>query len=173
MRRRSRSSTSAPSTATAKVAASIPPQKPSGPTSFAAQLYAIYAPSMYSAPCALLKMRVTPKMSDRPADRKNSDEAFARPLRAWSRNTSSDSLLLRRPHLPHFGVGRLHRRAVDEVEVLHGALAVLDRRLADSSPHGAPVIDGAVGDRRDGRVELEARERSDHLLRIGAARLLD
>src|SRR3954466_4626762 len=158
MRRRSSSSTSAPSTATAKVAASIPPQKPSGPPSFAAQLYAIYAPSMYSEPCAMLTMRVTPKMSDRPADRKNSDEAFARPLRAWSSNTSSDSLLLRRPHLPHFGVGRLHRRAVDEVEILHGALAVLHRGLPDPCAHGALVVDGAVRDRSDGRVQLEARE---------------
>src|SRR3954467_5669490 len=151
MRRRSRSSTSAPSTATAKVAASIPPQKPSGPPSFAAQLYAIYAPSMYSEPCAMLTMRVTPKMSDRPADRKNSDEAFARPLRAWSRNTSSDSLLLGRTHLPHFGVGGLHGRAVDEVEVLHGALAVLERGRPDPGAHGGLVVAEPVRDEAGGR----------------------
>jgi hypothetical protein len=43
----------------------------------------------------MLTMRVTPKMSDRPAARKNREDAFARPFRAWSRKTSADSLLLR------------------------------------------------------------------------------
>ena len=65
------------------------------------------------------------KISDRPADSRNSDDAFARPFRAWTSNTSSGSLLLRRPHLPHLGVARLHRRAVDVAELLHRAGAHL------------------------------------------------
>jgi hypothetical protein len=46
---------------------------------------------MYSEPCAMLTIRVTPKISDSPAERKNSDEAFARPFRPWLSRTSGDS----------------------------------------------------------------------------------
>ena len=39
---------------------------------------------MNSEPCAKLTMRVTPKISVRPAATRNSDDADARPLRNWS-----------------------------------------------------------------------------------------
>src|SRR4051812_4365209 len=121
----------------------------------------------------MLTMRVTPKISDRPADRKKSEDAFARPFKAWTNRTSSGSLLLRRPHLPHVGVGRLYRRAVDVAELLHGPGALLDRRLADPGAHRALMVDGAVHHRSCRRVHAQSRERGHHLLRVGAARLGD
>src|SRR5207237_5033827 len=127
---------------------------------------------MYSEPCAMLTMRVTPKMSDRPADRKNSDEAFARPFKAWSARTSSGSLLPR-AHLPHFGIGRLHRGAVDVFDVDHRAAALFERDLADPRPHGALVVDRAVRARPGSRVGREGGEGRADLLRLGAARLGD
>src|SRR6185295_2842891 len=128
---------------------------------------------MYSEPCAMLTMRVTPKISDRPADRKKSDEAFARPFRAWSASTSSGSLLLRRPHLPHLRVGRLHRSAVDIAEVLHRALAVLHRGLADPGAHRSLVIDAAIHDGARRRIDAQPGESGNQLLGVGAAGLLD
>src|SRR4030095_8539176 len=38
---------------------------------------------MWSEPCAKLTIRVTPKISDRPADTRNSDAAAASPFRSW------------------------------------------------------------------------------------------
>src|SRR2546423_7189146 len=108
----------------------------------------------------MLTMRVTPKMSDRPAERKKSDEALARPFRAWSARTSSGSLLPR-AQLPHFGVGRLHRGAVDVLDVDHRALALFDRDLADPGAHGALVIDCAISHRPGRRVDLQVAERRD------------
>src|SRR5207244_950556 len=125
---------------------------------------------MYSEPCAMLTMRVTPKISDSPADRKNSDEAFARPFKAWSARTSSGSLLPR-AQLPHFGIARLHRGAVDVLDVDHRALALFDRDLAHPGAHGALVIDRAISHRPGRRVDPQVGERRDQLLGIGAARL--
>ena len=51
--------------------------------------YAQYAPSMYSEPCAKLTMRVTPKISVRPAATRNSAEADDRPFSNCSRNDAS------------------------------------------------------------------------------------
>src|SRR5688500_14365542 len=121
----------------------------------------------------MFTMRVTPKISDSPAARKNSDEAFARPFRAWIRNTSIDRLLLLRPQPPHFAVRRQDRSAVDIAEIDHGALAALHRGLADPGAHGALVVDRAVLHRAGGRVELQAAERADQLLGVGAAGLGD
>src|SRR5438094_67437 len=121
----------------------------------------------------MFTMRVTPKMSDRPADKKKSDEAFARPFRAWTNRTSSGSLLLRRPQLPHFGVGRLHLRAVDVAELLHRAAALLHRGLADPGAHGALVVDGAVHHGPGRRVDAQPGESADQLLGVGAAGLGD
>src|ERR1700704_3161776 len=102
----------------------------------------------------MLTMRVTPKISDRPADRKNNDEAFARPFRPWMRTTSGDRLLLRRAHLPHFRIGGLHRRAVDVAEVGHRALPVAHRGLAHPGAHGPLVVDAPVLDRPGRRIVL-------------------
>src|SRR3954467_13722398 len=106
----------------------------------------------------MLTMRVTPKISDRPADRKKSDEAFARPFRAWRASTSSGSLLLRRPHLPDLRVGRLHRCAVDVTEILHRPLAVLDGGLAAPGPHRPLVIDPPIHDRARRRIDAQPGE---------------
>src|SRR5919201_606039 len=125
---------------------------------------------MYSEPCAMLTMGVTPKMSDRPADRKKSDEAFARPFRAWSARTSSGSLLPR-AQLPYFGIRGQDRGAVDVLDVDHGALAFLDGRLAHPGAHRALVIARAKSDRPGGRIHLQVGERADELLRVRAARL--
>src|SRR2546423_15705623 len=115
-------------------------------------------------------MRVTPKMSESPAERKNSDEAFARPFNAWSARTSSGSLLPR-AQLPYFGIGRLHRRAVDVLDLDHRAPALLHRELADPGAHGALVIDAAVGDGPGGRLDLGVGEGGVELLGVRAASL--
>src|SRR5437868_1207202 len=120
----------------------------------------------------MLTMRVTPKMSDRPADRKKSDEAFARPFRAWSARTSSGSLLPR-AQLPHLGIGGLHGGTIDVFDLGHRALTLLDGDLADPRAHRALVVDGAVGHRARGRVDLEVGEGADQLLGVCAARLGD
>src|SRR5918911_4096301 len=123
---------------------------------------------MYSEPCAMLTMRVTPKMSDRPADRKKSDEAFARPFKAWRARTSSGSLLPR-AQLPHFVVGRQHRCAIDVLDVDHRALALLDRGPAHPRAHGALVIAPAISDWPSRRIDLEIRECGDQLLGVSTA----
>src|SRR5690349_1815167 len=120
----------------------------------------------------MLTMRVTPKMSDRPAARKKREAAFARPFKAWSANTSRGSLFPR-AQLPHDVVGRLHGGAVDVLEVDHRAFAVLYGGLADPRAHRALMVDRAVGDRPGGRIYLEAGERGDQLVGISAARLGD
>src|SRR5581483_6713596 len=127
---------------------------------------------MYSEPCAMLTMRLTPKMSDSPADRKKSDEAFARPFRAWSARTSRGSLLPR-AQLPYFVIRGQDRGDVDVLDVHHRALALLYRGLADPRAHGALVIARAISDRAGRRVDLQVGEGAHQLLGIGAARLLD
>src|SRR3954464_15155789 len=100
----------------------------------------------------MLTTRVTPKMSESPADRKKSDEAFARPFKAWSARTSSGRLLPR-AQLPYLGIGGLHRGAVDVLDVHHGAAALLYRELADPRAHGGLVIDAAIGHRAGRRID--------------------
>src|ERR1051325_372202 len=135
----------------------------------------------------MLTMRETPKISERPAATKNSPEAVESPLTAWNRNALSDmaarvkpsgcdvrrerversrsgSVRLRGPELLHLGVGRQHGRAVDILDVAHGALAVLQRDLADIGTHGGLVVAGAIGERPERAVDLEARASRHHLL---------
>src|ERR1700704_998596 len=98
-------------------------------------------PSRKNEPWAKLTMRVTPKISDKPADTRNSDEAPARPLRSW---TSSAEAVTRElwqqraqergratPSAPlvagtvraHPIVGRKIARAIGVAPVNHHALA--------------------------------------------------
>ena len=51
----------------------------------------MYAPSMYSEPCAKLTTRVTPKISVRPAATRNSADAPARPFRSWAKKEARDT----------------------------------------------------------------------------------
>src|SRR3954453_199386 len=120
----------------------------------------------------MLTTRLTPKISDRPADRKKSDEALARPFKAWSARTSRGRLLPR-AQLPHFGIGGLHRGAIDVLDVGHRPLALLDGDPAHPGAHGALVIDRAVGDRPRRRIDLQIGEGADQLLGIRGARLGD
>ncbi len=92
MRLSSSVSISTPAIATATAASSTLPQKPSGPApSSPTSVYATYAPSMYSEPCAKFTTRVTPKISVSPAATRNSAEAPARPLRSCAKNDASDT----------------------------------------------------------------------------------
>src|SRR3954463_757695 len=117
-------------------------------------------------------MRVTPKMSDRPAPTRNSDEAPASPLSSWT--TKPDKSMEgaacrgsgRRAHLAHFGVGRQVLGAVEIRVVDHGADAVAVGGLADVRAHGRLVVDGAVGDLAERRQQLEAGEGGDELLGV-------
>src|SRR3954464_2772783 len=115
----------------------------------------------------MLTTRLTPKISDRPADRKKSDEALARPFKAWSARTSRGRLLPR-AQLPHFGIGGLHRGAIDVLDVGHRRDALLDGDLAHPGAHGALVIDAAVGYRPGILIHLQIGEGADVPLRFRA-----
>src|SRR5690348_17373285 len=84
---------------------------------------------MYSEPCAKLTTRVTPKISDSPEAIRNSVEALASPFRNCA--TKLATVLFGGAQLSHFGVARLHLRAVDVPEGGHDALAVLHGEASD------------------------------------------
>jgi len=73
-------------------------------------VYAHYAPSMNSEPCAKLTTRVTPKISVSPAATRNSAEAEARPFRNWRNKDARDTLAMIRGRR-HFAqsAGRIRR----------------------------------------------------------------
>src|ERR1051326_4635864 len=179
MRRRSSISTPAPSAATASAAKGTATQKP---TRGASQT-AAYMPSMYSEPWAKLTMRLTPKMSDSPAARRKSELAPASPFRncrrtaaplnpGGSRKAGLKSARLLLPQRADFLVGGLVARAVGVAPIHHHALAVLLRKLPHVGAHRRLVVDRAPHDRAEGRLHLQAFERGDELLGVGAARLL-
>jgi hypothetical protein len=70
-----------PRNPTAIAASGTLSQKPMWPESQTAR----YMPSMYSEPCAKLTIRLTPKMSERPAATRKRELAPARPFRNCSR----------------------------------------------------------------------------------------
>src|SRR5690348_11500071 len=97
---------------------------------------------MYSEPCAKLTIRVTPKISDRPADTRNSDEAAASPFRSWmTKEAKVTPRSVGGPHLPDLLVARQRVLAVDEAPVGHDALAVLEPDAADIGAHGRLVVE--------------------------------
>src|SRR6267142_5433472 len=140
---------------------------------------------MVSAPCAKFTMRVTPKISDRPAATRNSVEALASPLRSWatiedmpkiSRRASSRpsrARLFRGAKLSDFRVGRQEPRSVRIRPRGHDALAVLPGGAADVSPHGRLMVELAEDDVAERRVHLEALHRRDQLLAVQAPRSPD
>src|SRR5438105_1209064 len=72
--------------------------------------------------------------------------------------------LCRRTKLLHLIVGRHHARAVDILEIRHGALAVLERDLADVGADRRLMILGSIGERAQRTtLDLEAAESSDQL----------
>src|SRR4051794_8996312 len=139
---------------TANAASKTPPQKPRGPRpNWAISAYAMNAPSMYSEPCAKLTMRVTPKISVKPAATRNSAEAPARPFNSWTKNEARDTAgqvqfpedagpdagpkiaSVRRPQLLHLVVGWQVILAVGVAPIHHHALAILHRRAAHVGAH--------------------------------------
>src|SRR5471030_1798926 len=111
-------------------------------------------------------MRVTPKISDRPADTRNNDEAPASPFRSWMRREERVTPSVGGPHLLHLFVARQGILAVDEAPALHVALAVLDADLADKGAQGRLMVERAIGDRAERRAELQARHRRHQLLLV-------
>src|SRR5690242_12671708 len=97
-------------------------------------------PSMYSEPCAKFTIRVTPKMSDRPAATRNRVEALASPFRSWM--TNEDTLLLG-AELPHFRVARQVIRAVGVSPRRHHSLPVLHAGAAHVGAHGRLMVQSA------------------------------
>src|SRR5581483_2443835 len=126
---------------------------------------------MYSEPCAKLTTRVTPKISDSPEAIRNSVDALASPFRNCA--TKLATVLFGGTQLSHFGVARLHLRAVDVPEGGHDALAVLHGEASDVGAHRRLVVDRAIRDAAERRVDLQLLHRLDQLLRVGAARLRD
>src|SRR5690349_1249108 len=133
-------------------------------------------------------MRVTPKMSDRPAPTRKSDEAPASPLSSWTTNPDRSMAVWRpgcegrrrsrpgrsgrRAHLLHFLVGGQVLGAVEVLVVDHGAGAVAVGGLADVGTHGGLVVEGAVGDLAERCQHLQPGECGDELLGVGALGLL-
>src|ERR1700722_3548116 len=129
----------------------------------------------------MLMIRVTPKISDRPAPTRNRLDAPASPLSAWNRTASMLMTGLswcrekpvcrsfRRAHLLCFRVGRQHRGAVDIFEIDHHRLAVFERELADEGTHGRLVVAAAVDERAERTVHLEAGESIDDFGGVGRA----
>src|SRR5690606_32672620 len=125
-------------------------------------------------------MRVTPKISERPAATRNSEDASASPFRSWTIKPDKSIFLhalwskkraalrralawsIGRTHFFDFLVGRLDVGAVDIADVDHDALAVLLGQLAHVGAHGRLMIDGAIHDLAKGRFHLEAFEGLDH-----------
>src|SRR5471032_3037550 len=114
-------------------------------------------------------MRVTPKISDRPADTRNSDEAPASPFSSWMRREERVTPSVGGPHLLDLVVARQGVLAVDEAPGLHVALAVLDADLADIGAHGRLMVERAIGDRAERRAELQAGHRGHQLLLVERA----
>src|SRR5262249_58063389 len=97
--------------------------------------------------------------------RKASSGAFAHPTCARS--------LRARAQLLHLGVRREHAGAVDVLEIGHRALAALERDLADEGAHRRLVVAGAILERPERALDLEAAERRDQLVGVGRLRLGD
>src|SRR5687768_8781196 len=151
-----------PRSATPSAASGTAAQKPTKGESHTAT----YMPSMNSEPWAKLTMRVTPKMSDSPAARRNSELAPASPFRNCSRTAEPlTGLLLLRAQLADFLVSGLELRPVGVAPVDHHAPAVFLRKLADIGAHGRLVVDAAPHDRPERRLHLEPLQRLDELFR--------
>src|SRR5476649_1461496 len=118
-------------------------------------------------------MRVTPKIIDKPADTRNSDEAPASPFRSWMRREERVTPSVGGPHLLDLFVARQRVLAVDEAPALHVALAVLQADLADIGAHGRLMIERSIGDRTERRAKLQARHRRHQLVLVERAGLLD
>src|SRR5882724_11338431 len=89
---------------------------------------------------------------------------LSRGRQSWVFNRMPRSIHRRRwTKLLHLGVGRQHAGAVDIFEVAHGALAVLQRDLADIGAHGGLLVAGTVFERPERAIDLEAAERRDQL----------
>src|SRR5215475_14475209 len=131
-------------------------------------------------------MRVTPKISDRPADTRNNDDAAASPFKSWmttegrftrqlpchpERSEGTFSRPQRflaalgmtkvrtsvgRPHLADLRIRRQRVLAVDEAPFLHVALAVLHAEAADIGAHGLLMVERSEGDHAEWRQHLEA-----------------
>src|SRR4029078_8980273 len=149
---------------------------------------------MYRDPCAMLMMRETPKISDRPTATKNRPEAVESTLSALTRNalkvikshlspqggerltkdiTNENLVRFDGPKLFHLVVAWQNRCAVDIFEVGHGTLAAFKDDLADIGPHRGLMIAGAIDERPERTVDLQALERLDQLLGIGRLRFGD
>ena len=136
-------------------------------------------------------MRVTPKISVRPAAMRKSDEADAEAVQQLAANDASDTSIgcatrcdvaalarggpraasIGRAQPPHDVVGRQGILAVRVVPVDHHALAVAHLGAADVGAHRRLMIDRAKGHRAERRVDAQALHRRDELLGVGRARL--
>src|SRR5215475_1971284 len=146
-------------------------------------------PSMYSEPCAKFTIRVTPKISDSPTATRNSVDALASPFRNWMRaeataqgrtgasqrprgNPRARTRLFAGTDLLDLGLGRQELRAVGVRPRGHHALAVLHADPTDIGAHRGLVVERAVRDPAERRVDLEALHRRDELFIVEAPRLL-
>src|SRR5574337_1781629 len=112
---------------------------------------------MKNEPCAKLTIRVTPKISVRPAATRNSDAADARPFSSWTASDANDTSAPSargRTQALHDGVGRQVILAVGVMEIDHHALAVTNRKAPDERAHRRLVVD---------RTERHVAERRRHV----------
>src|SRR6185295_19949308 len=117
-------------------------------------------------------MRLTPKMSERPAATRNSELAPASPFRNCSRTaellTPASSVF---PQGADFLVGGLEFAAVGVAPIHHDALSVLPGELPHVRAHRRLMVDGAPDDRAERRGRLETLQRFHQLLGVGRLRL--
>src|SRR6185437_16889194 len=79
----------------------------------------------------------------------------------------ASSIRARRAQFPDFCIGRHHRSAIDIFEVDHGALAVLERDLADEATHSRQMIDAAIDERAERAVDFQIFEGCDQFFGVG------
>src|SRR6185295_1574176 len=120
------------------------------------------APSMKNEPCATLTTFISPKISESPADIRNSRTPYASPLTSWVAMNSMPPLRPARAS----GLGRRLDDVADRVDHLVGDAAVDFRDLA-----GVDVLDRALRDRVEAerparRVELEVAHHGAQLVLV-------
>src|SRR5690625_2477397 len=117
-------------------------------------------------------MRMTPKISDKPAATRNKALALARPLSSWMRNPArvmARTASIGRTQLAHDLVWRLQFATVEIVNIHHHAAFIFYRRATDIHAHGGLVIEFAIGDGAEGRTECEPAKGFHQRCGIGAA----
>src|SRR5262249_10468611 len=121
-----------------------------------------------SDPCAMLMMRVTPKIRERPAATKNSPEAAASPSSAWNRRPLNviAGAVHAQGELPHKGEAHPNkqlavRNSRTPARMTGASSAAFDLRSASGTKRGEPSMRGRGAQLPDLRVGRQHRAAID------------